>query len=80
VRPPRGVGAADACGRGTVTIQVKAPRATVSTRRAPLRADCTFSSRVTFRRLAPRRLSFAIRFNGNIVLTPARTRLPARAG
>jgi hypothetical protein len=70
--PPSGVAAGEACGSGIVSVQVKAGRRTVSTRRTGLRRDCTFRATVTFRR--PRRtLTFTARFFGNRVVTGLRT-------
>jgi len=67
--PPDGV--TGACGRGTVVVQAKAARRTVSTRRVRLRADCSFASSVRFRRRVRRALTFYVTFGGNDVLTPA---------
>jgi Ca2+-binding RTX toxin-like protein len=67
---PAGVTPAQGC-RGTVTVQFKAGRKTVSTRRVRLRSNCTYRSRVTFRipqRLRPRTLRRSVRFGGNAVL------------
>ncbi|MDP9385203.1 MAG: tannase/feruloyl esterase family alpha/beta hydrolase [Actinomycetota bacterium] len=73
---PQGTSRAQGC-RGLVTVQVKAGRRTVSTRRARLRPDCTFRSSVSFaalRRLGRGRLKFTARFQGNGALTAARAR------
>lgn len=77
--------AATACGAGRVSVQVKAGRRTISTRRARLRADCTFRSTVTFR--IRRRLGrsgalrFTARFDGNDAVRAVRSRTrAARAG
>ena len=73
---PAGVTAAAGC-RGTVTVQVKAGRRTISARRARLRRSCRFSSRVTFRRaarLGRGRLKFIVRFAGNRVIAPGSAR------
>jgi hypothetical protein len=54
-----------------VTVQIKAGRKTVSTRRVRLRSNCTYRSRVTFRirqRLRPRTLRRTVRFGGNAVM------------
>jgi hypothetical protein len=71
VIPPAGVSRTAACA-GLVTVQVKAGRNTVSTRRARVSADCRFRSTVAFtarRRLGGhRRLRFFVRFSGNAVL------------
>jgi hypothetical protein len=66
---PAGVDRLLAC-RGAVSVQVRAGRLTISTRRARLRPDCTFASRVGFAR-ARRRLTFSVRFFGNTVLAGA---------
>ena len=80
---PAGVTAAQAC-RGTVTVQIKAGRKTVSSRRVKLRPDCTYRSRVTFRnpqRLRPRTLRRIVRFGGNSVVNATRaTRQTLRVG
>ena len=74
---PGGVDAARACG-GRVTVQVKARRRTVSARRARVRPNCTFASRVALRvpsRLrGARRLAVHVRFAGNARLRPATAR------
>ena len=67
---PAAVTPAQGC-RGTVTVQIKAGRTTVSTRRVALRRNCTYRSRVTFRirqRLRPRTLRRSVRFGGNAVM------------
>jgi len=67
---PAAVTPAQGC-RGTVTVQIKAGRTTVSTRRVRLRSNCTYRSRVTFRikrRLRPRTLRRSVRFGGNAVM------------
>jgi hypothetical protein len=77
VRLPRGVTPAQACGSGTVAVQIHAGARTISTRRAGLRRDCAFRSRVTFRRagrLGRGRLRFDARFFGNRVLKAVRGR------
>ena len=69
---PGGVSQAIGC-KGTVTVQVKAGKKTISTRRAKLSKTCTYRSRVTFRlpaRLNPKSLSVVTRFGGNDTLTP----------
>ena len=69
---PPGVTEAQGCGDGRVSIQVKAGRKTISTRRARVSGACTFSSTVTFRnrRRFTRngRLRFTLRFTGNEIL------------
>ena len=74
LRLPAGVTPAQGC-RGTVTVQIKAGRKTVSTRRVKLRSNCTYRSRVTFRikgRLRPRTLKRSVRFGGNAVMAAKR--------
>lgn len=65
---PTAVPASRAC-RGRVSVQVKAGKKTISTRRAKLKRDCTFRSRVTFteseRFGSAKRLRFTARFLGN---------------
>jgi hypothetical protein len=72
---PAGVPRALRC-RGVVAIRFKAGQNTISVRRARLRRDCTFASRVTFRvprRFAGRRaLRVRVVFEGNARLLPAR--------
>ena len=72
VRLPAGVTPALGCADGQVSIQVKAGAKTISTRRADVRRDCSFSSTVRFadRRRFTRngRLRFTLRFTGNEVL------------
>ena len=74
---PAGVTAAAACG-GSVSVQVKARRRTVSSRSARVRPNCTFASRVALRvpsRLrGARRLAVHVRFAGNARLRPARAK------
>lgn len=82
---PVGVTPVQSCGAGTVSVQVKRSRTTISSRRVVLKRDCSYSSTVTFnerRRLGRSgRLRFTARFLGNEVLgtrtAPTRT---ARAG
>jgi hypothetical protein len=60
-----------------VTVQVKAGRRTISARRAKLRRNCRFASRVTFRkasRLGRGRLKFVVRFSGNGAVAPGSAR------
>ena len=77
VTPPDGLSIADACTRGTVLVTVKAGLATISTRAANLRRDCTYSIRISFKR--PQRfgrvtrLRFTGRFLGNAGMTSARS-------
>ena len=69
---PAGVSAAAGC-RGTVTVQVKAGRRTISARRARLRADLPvrLARDVPPRRAAGRgRLKFVVRFSGNRAVAP----------
>lgn len=73
LRRPAEVSAAQGCGAGVVSVQVKAGAKTISTRRVALRRNCTFVSTVTFsnrRRLGSTgRLKFVLRFTGNAVLS-----------
>lgn len=72
LRLPPFVTAALGCADGQVSIQVKAGSKTISTRRADLRRDCSFSSTVRFadrsRFTRNGRLRFTLRFTGNEVL------------
>lgn len=64
---------------GVVTVQIKAGRRTISTRRVELARDCTFRSRVSFRlprRLRARSLRIQATHAGNEVVTPG---APGRA-
>ena len=76
---PRGVSQAVGC-RGRVSVQVKRGGTTISTRRASLRRNCTYSLRVSFanrRRFATlKRLKFTVRFLGNARVAP--TTAPVR--
>ena len=68
---PRAVTAAQGCRTGSVSVQVKRGRRTISTRRAEVTRRCTFSSAVIFRdrrRLGDGRLRVTVRFLGNAVL------------
>jgi hypothetical protein len=73
VRPPDGLSIAQACTRGTVLVTTKARSLTISTRGANLRRDCTYSTRITFRRpqrfRGATRLRFTARFLGNAQMT-----------
>ncbi len=80
-----GMHPAQACRGGRVSVQVKAPRTTVSTRRAVLRRDCSYRLTTSFRsrdRLGRRgRLRFVARFLGNDALRPKTApQRTARAG
>jgi hypothetical protein len=82
--PPAGVPPADAC-RGSVAVQIKRGRKTISTRRRGVRKDCTWRSSVAFARRSrvgrSGRLKASVRFLGNDVLLPRGTRaLHIRAG
>jgi pimeloyl-ACP methyl ester carboxylesterase len=74
VVPPRGV----ACDGGVVAVQVKERGQTISTRRARVRADCSFRSAVRFARRG--RFAFHVRFGGSELLTPAALLRRGRAG
>jgi hypothetical protein len=76
---PRGVSRAAGC-RGRVSIQVKARKRTISTRRAFVRhKTCRFSSKVRFRHKRrfgrAKRLTVRVRYGGNARLTPAKARV-----
>ena len=72
LRLPPFVSAALGCADGQVSVQVKAGSKTISTRRADLRRDCTFSSTVRFANRARftrnGQLRFTLRFTGNEIL------------
>jgi hypothetical protein len=75
--PPAGLTAAQACGRGTISVQVKRGHRTISARRARLGKRCRFASRVRFshaRRLGSGRLRFIVRFSGNRLVSPGASR------
>jgi Ca2+-binding RTX toxin-like protein len=69
---PATVSTADGCGKGTVTVQIKAGSRTISARRVSLRKDCTYSSVTTFGNHArfgsSSVLHYAIQFTGSAVL------------
>jgi hypothetical protein len=69
---PAGVTPSQACTAGQVSVQVKAGKRTLSTRRTNLRRNCTYTSSVSFasrRRFgSARSLRFSARFLGNNVL------------
>jgi Ca2+-binding RTX toxin-like protein len=68
---PGNVTAAQGCSGGTVTIQFRAAKRTISSRRVGLKKDCTFSSKVRFQipsRIVAKRLEVLTRFNGNEVM------------
>ena len=74
---PKGVTRKRGC-RGQISIQVKARKKTISTRRAFVRhKTCKFSSKVRFRRAnrfgKAKRLTVRVRYGGNAALTPAKT-------
>ncbi|CAA9476033.1 MAG: Alkaline phosphatase [uncultured Solirubrobacteraceae bacterium] len=74
---PATVTAAQGCGDGLVSVQVKVGSKTVSTRRAKLSATCSYSVSVTFRDRKrfgrARALKFTARFTGNKVLDQAQS-------
>jgi hypothetical protein len=82
VKPPSGLSIAQACTNGRVLVTTKAGSLTISTRGANLRRDCTYRTRVTFRRpqrfRGATRLRFTARFLGNAVMTSTRSD-PVRA-
>lgn len=70
---PANVRSADGCKGGFVTVQFRAGKKTVSSRRVGVKPDCTYKSAVTFRipgRLHPKRLNVLVRFGGNAMLNP----------
>jgi hypothetical protein len=75
---PAGVTAAQACGSGVVSVQIKRGRNTVSTRRVLLTRNCSYSSSVRFddrQRLGRSgRLRVSARFLGNTRLSRATAR------
>ena len=79
VRRPRGVSTEEGCRRAVVSVQVKAGRKTISNRRTRLRADCSFSLRVSFhdraRLPASGVLRFRAQFHGNGVMTARQSSL-----
>ena len=66
---PAGVTPAQGCGSGRFTVQTKAGRKTISTRRTTLRRTCTYKVRLSFKnrkRFGRRtRLTVRVRFQGN---------------
>jgi len=73
---PSGVTKAVGC-KGKVAVQFKAGGKTISTRRASVKSNCAYSSKVTFslpRRLHPSKLSVVVRFAGNAVLNAKRAK------
>ena len=78
VRPPDGLSAADACGRGKVLVTAKAGALTISSRKADLRRDCTYRVRISFRRpqrfRGATRLRFVARFLGNARMSGSESR------
>jgi hypothetical protein len=75
--PPAGKGS-EVCAGGTVVIQTKAVRKTISTRLAKLRADCTYRQTVTFKNrsrfLKRSDLRVLVHFlgNGSVKRTPSK--------
>jgi Ca2+-binding RTX toxin-like protein len=70
---PAGVTAAQGCTGGHVSIQFRAGKKTISSRRVATSKSCTYSSSVKFRipsRLHPRSLTVLVRFLGSTVLGP----------
>ena len=66
---PAGVTRAQGCGKGRISVQTKAGRKTISTRRATLSRTCTYRVRLSFKnrkRFGRRaKLSVRVRFLGN---------------
>lgn len=71
---PAGVSKTAGC-KGRISVQVKRGAVTISTRRASLTSNCTYSSRVSFankRRFGTAaKLKFTVRFLGNARVSPA---------
>jgi Ca2+-binding RTX toxin-like protein len=76
---PGGGGVTSALGcKGTVAVQFKAGKKTVSNRRVKLSRSCTYRSRVTFTipsRIRPKTLRVFVKFNGNDVIAARRAAL-----
>ena len=72
---PAGMSPAQGC-KGTVAVQIKRGKKTISTRRVDVKPNCTYSVAATFsvKSRVPRRgtLKVRARFNGNSALLPAR--------
>ena len=83
VTPPDGLSLKEACGSGRVLVTTKAGRETISTRRAVLADDCTYSMRIAFKRPerfgSATKLRFYARFLGNARMSSATSeRISAR--
>jgi Ca2+-binding RTX toxin-like protein len=69
---PSTVTPAVGCANGVVSVQIKAGKKTISTRRASLKRNCTYRVSVTFRDrqrfTSNGRLKFTARFGGNSIL------------
>ena len=77
LKPPAGISAEQACGKGAVAVQVKSGKFTISTRVVQLRSDCTYRSRVLFselERVGTRPLRVIARFSGNSLLFRERSK------
>jgi hypothetical protein len=83
---PSNLTPAEACVGGVVSVQFRAGRNTISNRRVPLAANCTFKSEVTFQKperlkATAKTLEVLTRFTGNGVVSPrsaARERVTVR--
>lgn len=75
---PSGLTRAQGCGQGRVSVQYKAGRKTISTRRARLTQSCTYRSTVRFKNAkrfgGRRKLTVRVRFLGNDRLRPERVK------
>jgi hypothetical protein len=83
VRLPRGVTRGEACGTGTVSLDVRSRGRSVARGRVRLGARCRFRTRTRLARrpaLARRRPLVTARFNGNRALLPAAARRRVRVG
>jgi hypothetical protein len=70
---PANVGNAIGCLGGHVSVQFRAGKKTISSRRVGTKSDCTYSSKVKFRlpgRLHPKSLTVLVRFLGSSVVGP----------
>jgi hypothetical protein len=74
---PSTVRAAEGCKGGSVSVQFRAGKKTISNRRVGLQRNCTFKSAVTFKipsRLHPKSLNVLVRFLGNGVVNPRKAK------
>lgn len=77
LKPPSGISPQQGCGKGSVAVQVKSGKRTISNRVVKLRSDCTYRSRVLFtelERVGTRPLRVVARFGGNSRMFRERSR------